>query len=49
LREVLKVAGLRPNAVDYAGLRRQDTLNASPLALMTAALANPADAAADRP
>jgi len=36
--DVLKVAGLKPNAVDYADLHRRDTLNTSPPALMSVAL-----------
>lgn len=36
--DVLKVAGLKPDAIDYADLRGRDTLNTDPPALMTAAL-----------
>jgi hypothetical protein len=35
--ETLKVAGLKPNDVNYADLRRRDTLNSDAPALMTAA------------
>jgi hypothetical protein len=36
--DVLRTAGLKPDPVDYAALRAQDTLNSRPPALMTAAL-----------
>ncbi|HEY2203397.1 MAG TPA: hypothetical protein VGH99_02815 [Pseudonocardia sp.] len=38
VRDVLAVAGLKPDDVDYVDLRRRDTLNAKPPALMTTVL-----------